>query len=237
MLSSTSQVDSGAGTLVLVGEVWNEFTSTRGPITVTAKLYDGSGHLLTTRSAQAIMYAPSHTSVPFRISGSLPAGFDRVVYSLSAPTSKTVRSVSVKAGSFGEVDGRWKATGTIKATSGAVRSVRMALILYDGRGTGDRRRQGGARQDDPGIECLDVVLGVVDARGPDHQPGARPRVRVQALTAAGSSITNVVPSGPVRSTSMRPPFATRSSRAMVRPIPVPAGRPVTGSTARAGSPR
>ncbi len=43
--------------------------------------------------------------------------------------------MSVKAGSFGEVDGRWKATGTIKATSGAVRSIRMALILYDGRGT------------------------------------------------------------------------------------------------------
>ena len=44
--SATSHVDDGAGTLALVGEVWNEYASTRGPITVTAKLYDADGHLL-----------------------------------------------------------------------------------------------------------------------------------------------------------------------------------------------
>jgi glucose/arabinose dehydrogenase/PKD repeat protein len=134
VLSATSQ-DDGAGTLTLVGEVWNEFTSTRGPITVTAKLYDDSGNLLATRTGATIMYAVGHSAVPFRIVGSMPAGFDRVVYSVSAPTSSTVRSVHVTPGTFAEVSSRWKATGTIKATSGAVRSVRMALVLYDSRGT------------------------------------------------------------------------------------------------------
>ena len=45
---------------------------------------------------------------------------------------------------------------------------------------------------------------------------------------------NVVPSGPVRSTAMRPPFAVRSSRAIVRPRPSPVARPVAGSVARDG---
>ena len=134
VISSSNQVDEGAGTLTLVGEIWNEYSTTRGPITVTAKLYDGSGHLLGTRSAPATLYAVSHSRAPFRITGSLPDGFARATYSVTSPVSnKTVRNVSYALTSLAEEDGRWKATGTIKATSGDVRFVKLAMTLYDSR--------------------------------------------------------------------------------------------------------
>ena len=41
--------------------------------------------------------------------------------------------------------------------------------------------------------------------------------------SARTSIRNVVPPGPVRSTAIRPPFAASSSRAIVRPRPSPVG--------------
>ncbi len=55
--------------------------------------------------------------------------------------------------------------------------------------------------------------------------------------AAGTSSTNVVPAGPVRSTAIRPPLAASSSRAIVSPRPIPVGRPVTGLVAREVSAR
>ncbi len=56
------------------------------------------------------------------------------------------------------------------------------------------------------------------ASGSDDRPAGQ-------LVAAGTSSTNVVPSGPVRSTAIRPPLADSSSRAIVRPSPMPVGRP------------
>lgn len=135
-LSASSLVDDDANTLTLVGEVWNETSKTEGPITVTAKLYDDAGHLLGTRSAAAVLYATSHNRAPFRIAGSLPAGFDHVVYSVSSPVSnKTARGVTITDTKLTLVGGRWKATGHLKATSGSVRYLKMALTLYDERGT------------------------------------------------------------------------------------------------------
>ncbi len=78
------------------------------------------------------------------------------------------------------------------------------------------------------------------AAGP-RADGARRRgargLIAPAQTAAGTSSRNVVPSGPVRSTPIRPPLAASSSRAIVRPSPSPVGRPVVGSVARAVSAR
>ena len=64
-----------------------------------------------------------------------------------------------------------------------------------------------------------------------------PTRRRDGRLAARQVDRKVVPSGPVDSTSIRPPFAARSSRAIVSPRPLPVGRPVAGSTARAGSAR
>jgi glucose/arabinose dehydrogenase/PKD repeat protein len=136
VLSATSQIDATAGTLTLVGEVWNEYASTRGPITVKAKLYDADGHLLATRSASTVLYAVGHSRTPFRIAGSLPAGFTKVSYSVSAPVAnKTVRGVTSDTTSSGFVGGKWQAKGTIKASKGGVKWLKVALTLYDKRGT------------------------------------------------------------------------------------------------------
>jgi len=136
VMSSSSQVDATADTLTLVGEVWNEYGSTRGPIKVTAKLYDGDGHLLATRSASTILYATTHGRAPFRITGSLPNDFAKASYSVSAPVAnKTVRDVSVDTTSAGLVSGKYQVKGTIKATEGGVKYLKLALTLYDKRGT------------------------------------------------------------------------------------------------------
>jgi glucose/arabinose dehydrogenase len=133
--SATSHVEEGAGTLALVGEVWNEYATTRGPITVTAKLYDAEGHLLTTRRATTVLYAVSHSRAGFRIDGSLPDGFDHAVYSVSAPkANKTARGVSYHTTAFAPVASRWRAVGTIKASRGAVKYLKVSLTLYDRRG-------------------------------------------------------------------------------------------------------
>ncbi len=135
VMSSTSQVDDTAGTLTLVGEVWNEYSTTRGPITVKAKLLDAAGHLLATRTGTTLLYATSHSRAPFRIEGSLPAGFAKVSYSVSASVAnKTVRGVTHATTSLAEVASRWQAKGTIKATSGAVKWLKLALTLYDTHG-------------------------------------------------------------------------------------------------------
>ena len=80
-----------------------------------------------------------------------------------------------------------------------------------------------------------------DAAGRRARPRADPGCPAAWLSpvqaAAGTSSRNVVPSGPVRSTPIRPPLAASSSRAMVRPSPRPVGRPVVGSVARAVSAR
>ncbi len=73
LASATSRVSGG--TLTLSGEVWNDRSSARGPITVTARLLDASGALLTTWSGPAEVTATGRGRAPFRLSGPVPAGF------------------------------------------------------------------------------------------------------------------------------------------------------------------
>ena len=135
VLTGTSQIDTGAGRLTLVGEVWNEYSTTRGPVAITARIYDTNGKLLSTRHTETILYAKSHDRAPFTMTGTLPNGFYKVSYSVSASVSnKTPRNVSIKPTSFAEQDLRWRAKGTLKATAGPVKYLKMAMTLYDGFG-------------------------------------------------------------------------------------------------------
>ena len=68
------------GTLRLVGDLFNNSTRTAGSTKVTAKLYNASNVLLATRTTYAdLSYLPVGSRAPFRIVGSLPAGFHHVV--------------------------------------------------------------------------------------------------------------------------------------------------------------
>ena len=130
---STRTRVSGAN-LTLVGEVWNDTATTRGPITVTARLYDAKGRLLATRTGATESYATPRSRVPFRISGARPAGFARVKYSLSGPA--TSRRLVVLPGSgytSSHVDARWRVKGSISAAR-SVTLVRVAMTQYDPRG-------------------------------------------------------------------------------------------------------
>lgn len=135
-LSTISTRSRVAGsTLVLVGEIWNDTTSRRGPITVTARLYNAAGTLLATRTGSAEMYAAGRSRVSFRITGSVPAGFSKVTYTLSSPvTTSTLVGLTGIGYTSSYVDGRWRVTGSVRAPS-AVRFVRVVMTQYDKRGT------------------------------------------------------------------------------------------------------
>ncbi len=147
----TSNALISGGTLRLVGEVYNNTSRTVGPVTVTARLYDATGKLLATRSHHVdLKFVKPLTRAPFSIVGSLPAGFDHVSWSVSAPkTSKRiVRPASTIASAAADAAGHWVVTGTIRNTkSYTVRHMRFAVTLYDSRGN-----------------VLDVVRAHVDRR-------------------------------------------------------------------------
>ena len=133
MLSSTSSV--AAGRLRIAGEVLNAATTRRGPVTVRARLYDATGHLLATWTKAA--YLPVLGVLvrsPFLFIGAAPAGFDHAVLSVaSAPvTSATAFAPSVAATSLGQVAGSWTVSGTARNTiSTTMRSVRVLVTEYD----------------------------------------------------------------------------------------------------------
>ncbi len=131
--SAATRID--AGRLSLVGEVWNESSSTRGPIKVKATLRRADGTVIGTRTRETMMYAVSHSRVPFRIDGTLPAGFARATFTLSAPTSTgDIRGVTVTGTTTTIEDGRWRVRGTIKAESGGVKDLAVGVALYGRRG-------------------------------------------------------------------------------------------------------
>jgi PKD repeat protein/glucose/arabinose dehydrogenase len=136
VLTARSRIEGS--TLRLVGEVYNNGTRTVGPVTVTARLYNKAGSLLVTRSATTILSTvPVGTRTPFAIVGSLPAGYDHVTFSVSAPT--TTRKVSnptrIITGSGRDAAGHWVVTGSVRnATSTTVRSLALGITLYDKRG-------------------------------------------------------------------------------------------------------
>jgi hypothetical protein len=136
LLSSRAIVSGNS--LRLVGEVYNNTSRTMGRIVVTARLYDARGHLLTTRSANTLLtYAPSHTRDPFSISGSLPAGYDHVTFTVTAPTTSRsfVDPSRPTTTSAPDAGGHWVVAGTLKnQLSYKVGTLALAVTLYDNRG-------------------------------------------------------------------------------------------------------
>ncbi len=130
--STTSHVIGG--TFHVVGEVWNDGTTARGPITVTAKLLNANGVVLATRTGQTEVQAPGRSLAPFRISGPVPAGFASVRTTVtSVAATKTVLPLTVSGTSSTYVGGRWRVKGTV-TTPDAVHTVRVVMVQYDDRG-------------------------------------------------------------------------------------------------------
>lgn len=136
LLSTRNRIDDG--TLRLIGELYNNSTHTVGPVLVTAKLYNASNALLATRSSYAdLSYLPVATRSPVRIVGSLPAGFDHVKWSVSAPTSSRSLGLPVPKVAVSGFDsgGHYHVSGTVtNPYSAKVTSLRLAVTLYDTRG-------------------------------------------------------------------------------------------------------
>jgi hypothetical protein len=119
-----------------VGEVLNASGSKRGPVTITAKLYDATGHLLATRSNY--VYKPVLASLgrsAFKITGTIPAGFDHASLSV---TSSPISHASIVAPWVHRVSGApdggggWTTSGDVTNTgSRSMRSIRVFMTLYD----------------------------------------------------------------------------------------------------------
>ncbi len=136
LLSSRAIV--AGSSLRLVGEVYNNTSRTRGRVVVTARLYDAKGHLLATRSANTLLpYVPSHTRAPFSIGGSLPAGYDHVTFSVSAPISSRsfVDPSRTTTTSAPDAGGHWVVAGSVRnQLTTRVGTLALAVTLYDSRG-------------------------------------------------------------------------------------------------------
>jgi hypothetical protein len=121
--------------LVIVGELYNGTSSTLGVVTVTAKLYDAGGHLLATRTVRPESYVAKATRVPFRLVGSVPAGFAKTVLSVTgSSTSKKIAALSFSGVTAGYDASRYRMRGSITA-SVAVSSIRTSMTSYDTFGT------------------------------------------------------------------------------------------------------
>jgi glucose/arabinose dehydrogenase len=134
VMSYRTQVSGSS--LILVGEVFNNTTSTRGPIIVTARMYNASGGLLGTRTSTALPTLLPATRTPFRIVGSVPAGFHHVSYSVSAPVSsaRVVRPSVTSIAQGPDAAHRWNVSGTVRNGSSPVRYLRVDIAAYDNRG-------------------------------------------------------------------------------------------------------
>jgi hypothetical protein len=136
VLQSRARVEGGV--LRLVGEVFNNSTKTVGSVFVTAKIYNASGGLLATRTARTeLSYMPVGSRAPFSISGTLPAGYHHVSWSVTAsPTTRLIGAPTATYLTRGlNGTGHYVVTGTVRnpyATS--VNTLRVAATLYDARG-------------------------------------------------------------------------------------------------------
>ncbi len=132
---SSRAITSGS-TLRLVGEVYNNSTSWRGPVKVTARLYNASNVLLASWQSTADLQqlAPLGRS-PFRISGARPAGFARATFTISAATTllrPTVPTITAWSGTT-DAQGRYKVTGSMRNGAAATTVARVAVTLYGER--------------------------------------------------------------------------------------------------------
>ena len=136
VLASRTRTDA-AGRLRIVGEVLNNTAYRRGPVRVTARLYNAAGHLLATRTVKADRsIAAARSRVPFRIVGSLPAGFHHVTFSVSAPRTSSLSLGPAIGGLSAVADGAdWRVSGTVRNQYGyTVRYARALVTLYDANG-------------------------------------------------------------------------------------------------------
>ena len=106
---------------------------------MTARLWSASGHLLATRSTIIVRsILRSGSLAPFIISGSVPHGYNRATITVTSdpvtgaqPFGPAVSGLtSVAAGGGG-----WLVHGTLtNTTSSTMRTVRVAVTLYDSLG-------------------------------------------------------------------------------------------------------
>ena len=136
VMSSTTRI--AGGTLRLIGELYNNTSKPVGSVKVTAKLYDAANGLLATRTAYAdLSYMPPTSRAPFRIVGSLPAGYHHATFTVSAPVTARVIGAPVPTTTSNglDVNGHWHVAGTLRNPyTGTVTTVWTAVTLYDGRG-------------------------------------------------------------------------------------------------------
>ena len=135
LLSSRTRIEGS--TLRLIGELYNNTTKTVGSTKVTAKLYNASNALLTTRTAYAdLSYVVPGSRTPFRIVGPLPAGYHHAVFTISSsPTTRSIGAPTATLTTNGlNGSGKWVVAGTVKNPyTKTVTTLRVAVSLYDGR--------------------------------------------------------------------------------------------------------
>jgi len=136
VVSSRARIEGN--TLRLVGEVYNNASTTTRSVVVTARMYNAANMLIATRSVGVdLSYVPVGGRSPFRIVGPLPTGYDHVSWSVSAQaTSRRIGApVRTILSSGLNAAGRWAMTGAIRnAYRTTVTALRVTVTLYDSRG-------------------------------------------------------------------------------------------------------
>ncbi len=129
LLSTSTRVDGSS--LITVGEVYNGTTTSQAPSMITVKLYDAAGHLLATRTGRTDIYVPRGYRAPFRIVGSVPAGYAKAVVTVRAVSTHAVLTTLTSSGVTAAYDAsRYRMQGTVKA-SVAVSSYRVMMTSYN----------------------------------------------------------------------------------------------------------
>ena len=121
--------------LITVGEVYNGTSTSQGPSMITVKLYNAAGHLLATRTGRTDMYVPHGARAPFRIVGSVPAGYAKAVVTASpVATHSTLVSVPYTGVTQSYDSNRFHLQGSVRS-SVAVTSLRVLMTTYNRVGT------------------------------------------------------------------------------------------------------
>jgi PKD repeat protein/glucose/arabinose dehydrogenase len=133
-LSTRTRIEGS--TIRFVGEVYNNTTQTRH-VDVTARLYNGSGTLLATRTAATLVskLGPNERA-PYLISGSLPTGYVKATIQVSSSISSTTltRPAVTVTSSGPNAQNQWEVGGTARNTSSRrADTLRIGVILYDPR--------------------------------------------------------------------------------------------------------
>ena len=133
LVTSSSRVDGSS--LIIVGEVFNGTSSTQGPSFITAKLYNAAGTLLATRTGRTDISVPKAARIPFRIVGSVPAGWAKTVVTVkSASTGNTLTTLTFSGVTATYDASRFRETGTVRS-SVAISSYRVMMTTYNRLGT------------------------------------------------------------------------------------------------------